>query len=393
MTDSKPASADNVPEPIFEDLGGPEWGPRNTMLQEQNPDVLIPPRTDAGTMPNMRFSFADAHVRLQPGGWTNEVTERELPIATTLAGVQMHLNGGETMTGVRELHWHKENEWAYMLAGTARITAVDQNGGSFVDDVNAGDLWFFPSGIPHSIQAHTNGCEFLLVFDDGSFSENGTLLLTDLLRHMPPEVLAKNFGQPESALAGLPKEDLYIFWAPAPQPLDEALVSTVEPMAAPPQLSFHMSAIDHAASGDGFVKIVDSRSFPVTTISAALVDVEPGGMREIHWHPNADEWQYYLEGTARMTVFDTGNLARTFDYRAGDVGYVPKAMGHYVENTGDTTMRFLAIFRSPRYENVSLTQWLALTPPALVKAHLNLSDEVIASFGKAPQPVVGGEST
>lgn len=67
-------------------------------------------------------------------------------------------------------------------------------------------------------------------------------------------------------------------------------------------------------------------------------------------------------------------------------------MGHYVENTGNTTLRFLALFRSPHYENVSLTQWLALTPPALVKAHLNLSDEVIASFGKAPQPVVGDKS-
>ncbi len=309
MAEDATSTTNSLPEPQSGALGGPQQGPRDVVRQRQNPDLLIPPRTDSGTMPNLRFSFADTHVRLQPGGWTNEVTERELPIATTLSGVQMHLNGGETMTGVRELHWHKENEWAYMLAGTARITAVDQHGGSFVDDVNAGDLWFFPSGIPHSIQAHKDGCEFLLVFDDGSFSENGTLLLTDLLRHMPPDVLAKNFGQPESALAALPKEDLYIFWAPAPQPLEEALVSTVEPMAEAPQLSLHMSEIDHAASSGGFVKTVDSRSFPITTISASLVDVEPGGIREIHWHPNADEWQYYPEGTARMTVFDTGNLA------------------------------------------------------------------------------------
>jgi oxalate decarboxylase len=343
-------------------------------------------------MPNLRFSFADAHVRLQPGGWTNEVTQRELPIATEIAGVQMHLNGGETMTGVRELHWHKEAEWAYMIAGTARITAVDQFGGSFVDDVNAGDLWFFPTGIPHSIQAHQNGCEFLLAFDDGMFSENGTLLLSDFLMHTPPEVVAKNFGQPQAAFANLPKEELYIFWAPAPPPLQDALVPTVDPNAQPPQLSFRMSEIDYVACPGGQVKIVDAEKFPVTTISSTLIEVNPGAMRELHWHPNADEWQYYLDGTARMTVFDTGSIARTFDYRAGDVGYVPKAMGHYIENTGDTPVRFLALFRRPLYQDVSLTQWLALTPPGLVKAHLNLSDEVIASFSKTKQSVIGGNT-
>lgn len=393
MSDAKPTDASDLPQPALGTLGGPERGPRDPIRQRENPDVLLPPRTDSGTMPNLRFSFADAHMRLQPGGWTNEVTQRELPIAREISGVQMHLNGGDTMTGVRELHWHKENEWAYMIAGTARITAVDQFGGSFVDDVDAGDLWFFPSGIPHSIQAHQDGCEFLLAFDDGTFSENGTLLLSDLLMHMPPEVIAKNFGQPESALANLPKEELYIFWAPPPPPLQEALVPTLDISVEPPQLSFHMSTMDHVAAPAGKIKIVDARRFPATTISSALVEVEPGGMREIHWHPNADEWQYYLGGAARMTVFDTGSIARTFDYRAGDVGYVPKAMAHYIENTGDSPMTFLALFRSPRYEDVSLTQWLALTPPGLVKAHLNLSDEVIASFSKAKQSVVGGKAT
>lgn len=388
MSDNQSGDGSDLPQPVFGNLGGPQQGPRDPVRQRENPDVLVPPRTDSGTMPNLRFSFADAHVRLQPGGWTNEVTRRELPIATEIAGVQMHLNGGETMTGAREMHWHTEAEWAYMLAGTARITAMDQFGGSFVGDVNAGDLWFFPSGIPHSIQAHRDGCEFLLVFDDGGFSENATLLLTDCLRHMPPEVVAKNFGQPEAAFADLPKEDLYIFWAPAPPPLEEALVATADFNVEPPQFSFRLSEIGHVAYPGGRVTIVDAKRFPVTTIACGVFELDPGAMREVHWHPNADEWQYYLEGTARMTVFDTG-IARTFDYRAGDVGYAPRAMAHYIENTGDGPLRFLALFRHPTYEDVSLAQWLALTPPGLVKAHLNLSDEVIAGLSKSPRSIVG----
>jgi oxalate decarboxylase len=99
-----------------------------------------------------------------------------------------------------------------------------------------------------------------------------------------------------------------------------------------------------------------------------IVDVEPGGLRELHWHPNTDEWQYYLEGNGRMTVFASEHTARTFNYSAGDVGVVPFAMGHYVENTSDDTpLRFLEVFRSPHFQDVSLNQWLALIPPELVK--------------------------
>jgi uncharacterized cupin superfamily protein len=70
-------------------------------------------------------------------------------------------------------------------------------------------------------------------------------------------------------------------------------------------------------------------------------------MREIHWHPNADEWQFYIAGKARMTVFGASTNSRTFDYRAGDVGTVPKAMAHFAENTGDSPLRFVELFRAP----------------------------------------------
>ena len=112
-------------------------------------------------------------------------------------------------------------------------------------------------------------------------------------------------------------------------------------------------------------------------------------MREMHWHPNADEWQYYIEGQGRMTVFGAESRARTFDYQAGDVGYVPRSMGHFIENTGDTTLRFLEMFRSDRYADVSLNQWMALTPTHLIKQHLNLDDGTVAKLRKQKDFVVG----
>jgi oxalate decarboxylase len=115
-----------------------------------------------------------------------------------------------------------------------------------------------------------------------------------------------------------------------------------------------------------------------TAIAAALVTVHPGGVREIHWHPNADEWQYYLKGKARMTVFNPGSNALTMDFTAGDVGCVKRNYGHYVENIGDTDLQFIGVFRAPRYAAISLSNWLAHTPPKLVAQHLNVDEATIA---------------
>src|SRR5262249_39442614 len=84
-----------------------------------------------------------------------------------------------------------------------------------------GDLWYFPAGIPHSIQGlEPDGCEFLLVFDDGSFSEDNTFLISDWFKHVPSDVLAKNFGVPASSFANTPDpSELYIFPLPVPGPL------------------------------------------------------------------------------------------------------------------------------------------------------------------------------
>jgi oxalate decarboxylase len=382
---------DDGPQPIRGDLGASIMGPRNVPLERENPDMLASPYTDAGTIPNLKFSYAAARNRLTTGGWAREVTARELPISTTLAGVNMRLKPG----GIRELHWHKEAEWAYMLAGRARITAVDAQGRNFIDDVGVGDLWNFPAGIPHSIQGLEEGCEFLLVFDDGNFSENETFLISDWFAHTPRDVLAKNFGVPEAAFANLPADvehARWIFAGKVPGPLASDVVQSPAG-AVPVTYSHRLLAQEPIKVAGGQVRIADSSNFPAaTTIAAALVEVEPGGLRELHWHPNVDEWQYYISGRGRMTVFASSGKARTFDYQAGDVGYVPFAMGHYIENTGEEPLRFLEMFRSAYFADISLNQWMALTPPELVQAHLNLDAQTMAALSRDKPIVVGPRS-
>lgn len=375
----------NVPQPIRSDgSGATDLGPRDVMRDIENPNMLVPPITDAGLIPNLKFSFSDTHMQLNHGGWSREITIRELPIATTLAGVNMRLTPG----GVRELHWHQQAEWAYMLLGNARITSVDQDGRNFIADVGPGDLWYFPAGLPHSIQGLEEGCEFLLVFDDGHFSDLNTLSISDWFAHTPKDVLAANFGVPENAFNNIPSDQVYIFQDNIPGSIESQKVQS--PYGTIPQSFKHqLLAQPPLRTPGGSVRIVDSSNFPISkTIAAALVEIEPGAMRELHWHPNNDEWQYYLTGQGRMTVFAGNGTARTFDYRAGDVGYVPFALGHYIQNTGDETLWFLEMFKSDRFVDVSLNQWMALTPRDLVQDNLHVGPELLDALRKEKWPVV-----
>jgi oxalate decarboxylase len=85
-------------------------------------------------------------------------------------------------------------------------------------------------------------------------------------------------------------------------------------------------------------------------------------------------------GSGRMTVFDSGPRAVTMDFNPGDIGYVKRSNGHYIKNVGDTNLQFVEVFRSSYYADVSLSDWLTHTPPALVAQHLNVDEATIAKF-------------
>ncbi len=261
----------------------------------------------------------------------------------------------------------------------------------FIGDVSEGDLWIFPAGFPHSIQGLApDGTEFLLVFPQGDFSEDGTMLLSEWIAHTPPEVLAKNTGLDKEVFARAPKAPLYIFPGTVPGSLEADKADIGGPaVASKYQYTFHMKSMAPTKeTKGGSARIVDSRNFPVSkNIAAALVTVKPGGMRELHWHPKNSEWQYYIAGKGRMTVYFPVSNARTMDYNANDVGYVPSNAPHYIENTGDTDLVFLETFASDVFLDVSLNQWLRRVPSEMLQAHLGI-DEAMARTIPAEKLVV-----
>jgi oxalate decarboxylase len=370
------------------DHSASNMGPTNKLIAAQNSASEMPPATDKGDVPPFWYSFDLAHRRVQDGGWTRQATEKDLPISKDLAGVNMRLTAGS----YRELHWHTANEWAYMISGNARVTCLNPNGTIFIGDVTEGDLWFFPAGYPHSIQGlASDGCEFLLVFDEGTFSEYQTFLISDWVAHTTPEVLAKNFTLGEAAIKKLPDDERYIFPGTVPGALEDdkkavggdAVMSKID-------FTFRMKAMKATVeTPGGDARIVDSTNFPVSTaVSAALVHVKPGGLRELHWHPNASEWQYYLSGSARMTVFASTGNARTMNFNPNDVGFVPKVAGHFIENIGQEDLVFLELFKSATYADFSLNQWIRRLPPQMAKAHLSLDTDEIDKIPSGKNVVI-----
>ncbi|KAI5801228.1 RmlC-like cupin domain-containing protein [Geopyxis carbonaria] len=385
-------SALETPQPIRGSKGGSDPGPRDVEMDRSHPDIFAPPGTDHGTVPQLNWPMGLSHNKLGKGrgGWSRQQNLAVMPAATQFAGVDMRLEAG----AYREMHWHTANEWALVLNGSARVQAMNEAGQTMIDDLQKGDVWFFPSGIPHYLQGLENGTEFLLIFDDGEFSEDETFLVTEMFAGNPLEVWAKNLDLPTDAFKDIPDGELFIFNGTLPPKDIEEQNVTGAAGVIPNEFtySYHWSQQVAEEVPGGSVKILDNQTFPIASdFSAALVTIKPGAIREVHWHPQSDEWNFFIQGEARMTVYVAPSSARTFDYRKGDVGYVPKSSSHYVENRGTDDVIFLEVLKQGTFTDISVGKWLALTPPQVLKDHLHLSDETIAHLSKEEPLIVQGQ--
>ncbi|KAK4554670.1 hypothetical protein LTR86_008172 [Recurvomyces mirabilis] len=385
--------------------GAPFSGGTNNQLDIENPDNLGQQSTDNGVVVNLKWSFSDSKTRLLNGGWAREQVITDLPASHDIASAQQHLTKGS----IRELHWHRVAEWGYVYAGQVAVAAVDEEGRNQVEVLNVGDIWYFPKGEAHVIQGLADQNEYLLVFDDGDFDATGTTFnVDDWFAHTPKDILAKNFGRRSSKdvmwwkllTTSSPGVNASVF-ASVPSPNPYILNATLADLAIDSpngKLEGNSSYVYKASQvaptevpgGGGTIQIVDSRNFPVSkTIAASIVTLKPGALRELHWHPNAEEWLYFAQGHARATVFIGNAAARTFDFSAGDTAVFPDNSGHYVENTSPTEdLVWIEVYKSDRVVDISLTQWLALTPVGIVASTLKIPVEVVQSLKKEKQTII-----
>jgi oxalate decarboxylase len=339
-------------------------------------------------LPTFKFALEKSEGKVIGNSFGKEATVTQLPISKGIAGVSMKLEPG----AMRELHWHATAaEWAFVLEGRVRTTVIDPNGLAETNDFDPGDVWYFPRGHGHMLQClGERPCHFILIFDNGYFSEFGTFSITDWVGHTPKPLLAKTFGLPESAFDNFPKEEVY-FARGKPPPAEPSV--PLQGWKLPPETHKYrlLAQPPHATFPGGREWRVDSTRFPIAkTITGVVLDLEPGGLRTLHWHPNADEWQYVIDGAVSVTLFGSHGRFRIEQMQQGDVGYIPQGYGHSVENIGDKPARVLIGFNAGLYETIDLSQWIAANPVDVLASNFSQPAELFEKFPHQDVFIAGG---
>ena len=344
---------------------------------------LVPRRT--GDAAAFTASLDKASIKATSGGWAREITARQLPLATRLAGAHLFLNPG----GAREIHWHTSAEWAYVMAGACQVSVIDQNGELEVANYGPGDLWYFPAGHAHAIQTLGDApCHAILVFNDGLYSEHGTFGISDVLSRFGPEATSRHLGVPSALLADLPSGETYIAQG-SRLALDGPEAAAASPLAPG---STHRHRLEGAApwfeGPGGSVRIASSKEFPLSADMTGLVGVlKPGATQVLHWHPAA-EWLYVATGTVVMSLLHPDKRLATAQLSPGDCAYVPANCVHCIQNTGNSDATLIGALDSGTYAENALAAWLFKAPGHLLLNNLHLAPEALAALKLSERIVI-----
>jgi len=339
------------------------------------PDPLLADKE----LPTFKFALEKSQGKVIGNSFGKEATVTQLPISKGIAGVSMRIEPGT----MRELHWHATAaEWAFVIEGRVRTTVIDPQGNAETNDFDVGDVWYFPRGHGHMLEClGATPCQFILIFDNGYFSEFGTFSISDWIGHVPKPLLAKNFGLPEETFDTFPKEEVYFARGAVPP---EEPAEPLQGWKLPPETHKYrlLAQAPHRVYAGGREWRVDSTRFPISkTITGVILDLDPGALRELHWHPNADEWQYIVDGQVSVTLFGSGGRFRIETLEKGDVGYIPQGYGHSIENVGDKPARILIGLNAGIYEAIDLSQWIAGNPADVLATNFGQPQDL---FGKFP---------
>ena len=330
-------------------------------------------------LPTFKFELEKSDGKVIGGSSGKEATVKQLPISKGIAGVSMRLEPG----AMRELHWHATAaEWAFVIEGRVRTTVIDPQGRAETNDFEPGDIWYFPRGHGHMLEClGDKPTHFILIFDNGYFSEFGTFSITDWIGHTPKHLLAKNFGLPESAFkdSRRRKSTLPVARFRPKQSADTTRGSSRR-QPIPITIGCLLRNLTRIHKGGREWRVGADR-FPISkTVTGVILDLEPGGFRELHWHPTSDEWQYVIEGEISVTMFGSHGRYRAETLNKGDVGYIPQGYGHSIENVGGKRCRVLIGFNTGHYEAIDLSMWVAGNPADVLATNFSKPQSLFEKF-------------
>ena len=349
-----------------------------------NPLATLPRKPGEG--PAFTASLDRAPLKQTSGGWAREVTTRTLAIATGIAGAHLFINAG----GCREMHWHNSDEWAIVLGGHAQITAVDPSGTMEVVNVGPGDLWYFPRGHAHAIQTLGDvPLNAILAFNDGLYGEHGTFGLSDWMSRLKPAELAQALGVSSYAVDCLPVGETYIMQGEV-LPLNGPEAQAERPWPAERSHRYRLtSGKPRFQAACGTMHAVGHDRFPKAGMAGVVTSMQPGAMQPPHWHTEADEWHYVVQGRVNITMFGPDKHLSVADMGPGDCAYIPANSGHLVRNIGDVPSEVVSVLNGASYEEATISDWIRQAPPHLLANNLNADRWLLPRF-PATGPILAG---
>lgn len=273
----------------------------------------------------------------KPGGTRTDVTSRELQ---TLEGMSLSLLTLYSL-GVREPHWHPNaNELSYCLEGKGLMTVFSPGNIHDTFTVEKGEIVFIPKNYLHHIEnIGDSPLSFLVCFNHESPEDVGLSALTSV---MPDSILGATFGVNPQFFEKMKKDAKGVF------------ISQREEAAIPPlpyitnHFKLNLEALQPLMNHTGgWVKTSNAFLLPsLEGLAVYSLYLNENGAREPHWHPNAHELNYLIQGQARITLLSPGGNVDTFDMKAGDLSFLPMGYPHYIENLGPGPVRFAIFFNN-----------------------------------------------
>jgi oxalate decarboxylase len=353
-------------------IGGFAW---LTALAESAPEAGNTPAAKKEEI----FSLTNKKPERYPGGTLREMAAADFPAIPNMASALMELEPG----GMRGLHWHKTAaEMGYVLGGRGVLTVIDAQNNSEVGLIKEGDLYYVPVGFAHSLVClGGQPCKLMLVYDDGITVESNANHATDWIKSERAEILTTILGIPGQPLrqsaAGVPLISKGKRLLEVPQ-------HTHGPATrAPSSFRFPLGQMTPITSPGGTFVQASKNDFPMSlTMVGARTELYPRGVREPHWHPNADEWDFVISGRAIITIFEGGDHFTEVELGPGDVGFLKRNAAHAVETVGDEPFVLLSVFNADTFQAIGMSGMVIGTPGELIAQNLGIPQATVNDITK-----------
>ncbi|MGN6822627.1 MAG: cupin domain-containing protein [Candidatus Nitrosocosmicus sp.] len=308
--------------------------------------------------------------------------------------------------GVLEPHWHPNSaELSYCIRGRARMTIFPSNSDADSFTVNTftvdpGEIVFVPQGFMHDIENISNEeAKFIIAHSN---EQPTTIGISGSVGSMPNKVMNKTFGinppntffnvfnnnSTKDIVTGLKKTT-----TTTTNNNNSTLQSGINIPNIPNSYKFNVEGIPpQIQTPGGTVAKANTNTFPIlngSNLSLFSLIMKPDGIREPHWHPNASELGYVLDGLARLIVLNPSGNVDTFEIGPGDIYFVPTGFFHYIENLDrNRNMHFAIFFGSDNPGDIGISGSLSAYSNEVLGATFNLDSSYFNKLPRVSQDVL-----